>query len=246
MKPTRTRLGIVGYGDFTKLLIEHLNPYADIIVHSRRNRPGLVRQAAVFGTAEDVLSADIIIPSIPAQSLQEYFSFHAHYINPRALIIDVCSVKVRPVQVLLSVLPSSVSIVATHPLFGPASTKKGLAGNKIMMHPTRVDENTFNNLVQFCEQLGLKVIQATPEEHDKAMAYAQGLSHYIGRVMQHMEIPDTELSTRAYRDLLDMKTIQGGDSWDLFYSIMHENPYAHDVHTAFKQASQSLDKKLGL
>ena len=78
------------------------------------------------------------------------------------------------------------------------------------------------------------------------MAYVQGLSHYIGRVMDIMEIPDTPLATMAYEDLLDMKRIQGGDSWDLFMSIMHENPYAVSVQANFEQACRQLNDDLGL
>jgi prephenate dehydrogenase len=76
------------------------------------------------------------------------------------------------------------------------------------------------------------------------MAYVQGLSHYIARVMDEMNIPETELSTLAYEDLIDMKRVQGGDSWELFYSIMEENPYTHKVNRDFKKACLALDKKL--
>jgi prephenate dehydrogenase len=116
-----------------------------------------------------------------------------------------------------------------------------------MVHPTRIDPARYKRIKLFLRQeLGLLVIECTPEEHDRMMAYSLGLSHYIGRVMQAMDIPQTELATRAYEDLLDMKRIQGKDSWELFQSIMHENPYALEVNQAFRQASQDLDKQLGI
>ena len=76
------------------------------------------------------------------------------------------------------------------------------------------------------------------------MAYVQGLSHFIGRTMDELAIPDSPFATMAYEHLLDMKRIQGGDSWELFRSIMHENPYAAAVHEQFLVALDTVSNKL--
>ncbi len=76
------------------------------------------------------------------------------------------------------------------------------------------------------------------------MAYVQGLSHYIARVMDAMDIPESELATLAYEDLIDMKHIQAKDTWDLFESIMHDNPYALEVNELFKKAQLKLDEQI--
>ncbi len=240
-------LAIIGYGDFAKLLIKYLSPYADIVVTSRQkqiNKQGLKFKVVDLETA---LAQPIIIPSMPAQNLEKFFTDNKKLINPNALVVDVCSVKVKPVQVLSKVLPTSVRILASHPLFGPASAKNGLKDLKIMLYPVRLSDDTYSLIKNFCKtKLKLNVIECTPKQHDEMMAYAQGLSHYIGRLMQIMEIPTNHLSTNAYDDLLDMKRIQGGDSWELFESIMFENPYALKVNAEFKQAIKDLDVKLGI
>ena len=59
-----------------------------------------------------------------------------------------------------------------------------------------------------------------------------------------MAIPESALATLAYDDLLDMKHIQGSDNWELFASIMQENPYANAVHQAFLAACQQLGVRL--
>jgi len=243
------QIGIVGYGDFTKLMCEYLAPYADIIVSSRSHESGTAGFGARFAPLEEVLARSIIIPSIPSQFFEEFFTRNRQYISPESLIIDVCSVKVKPLAVLERLLPESCQIIGTHPMFGPASVSKnaGLAGLKCVVCPVRVSKEMFEEIRQFLnDSLKLVVIDKTPEQHDRDMAYVQGLSHYIGRTMDIMDIPDTELATLAYEDLLDMKKIQGHDSWDLFESIMHENPYAQEVNAQFKRASEELDKQLGL
>ncbi len=242
----RTSIGIIGFGDFSKLMIRHLEPYADILVATRQKSPDSDLKCRFVSNVE-ALAQPVVIPSMPSQFLESYFKENAKYLQPKAIVVDVCSVKVKPVKTLKKILPGSVEILATHPLFGPASASDTLAGQRIMIYPARLEPAKYEDIKGFLrDTMRLKLIECTPEEHDRTLAYVQGLSHYIGRIMDIMKIPDTELLTRAYADLLDMKKIQGGDSWELFESIMLENPYAKAVHDEFEDACRDLDKRLGL
>jgi prephenate dehydrogenase len=237
---TKTTLGIVGFGDFGKLLHRHLSSYFDVVVSSSKKLEG-VKQANL----DEVLASKYVIPSFPAQFFDTFFGQHGSKIKAGSTVIDVCSVKTKPLALLKKHLPESVSILGTHPMFGPQSATNGLQGLRMMMHPTRISPDHYQKIKHFLiNSYKLHIIECTPEEHDQTMAYVQGLSHYIGRVMDIMRIPETELTTTAYADLLDMRRIQGSDSWELFYSIMHENPYAHEVNAAFKAACQQLDDRL--
>lgn len=241
------KIGIVGFGDFTKLIIEHLSPYADILVSSRKYDSGDAGLGAKFATNKDVLSQPIIILSIPAQYIGDYIKKYFELINKNAIVLDVCSVKIHPIKDMLELLPQNCSIIGTHPMFGPASVSKngGLNGLKCVVCRVRSQDDEYNELIDLLgKELGLQVIQKSAEEHDREMAYVQGLSHYIGRVMDIMKIPNSDLSTLAYDDLLDMKKIQGSDSWDLFESIMKQNPYAIEVNNQFKEACNKLDKAI--
>lgn len=241
------QIGIVGYGDFTKVMLEYLAPYADITVTSRSSKSGDAGFGAVFAPVNKVLSCPIIIPSIPSQYFDDFFSENRQYVNQNALVIDVCSVKVKPLQSLDKYLPQTCSIIGTHPLFGPASiaTNGGIKGLRCVLSDLRSTPQQLDELrTLLVEKLGLHVIERTPAEHDKEMAYVQGLSHYIARVMDTMDIPKSELSTLAYDDLYDMKMVQAKDTWDLFESIMHENPYAIEVNKLFKAAQVKLDEML--
>lgn len=241
------KIGIVGYGDFTKLMAEQLAPYADIIISSRSKNEGDAGFGARFAPLDEVLQRAIIIPSIPSQFFEEFFTQNAGGINPNAVVVDVCSVKVKPLEVLEKLLPPTCQIIGTHPMFGPASIRKnnGIEGLKCVVCPVRVESGLFDELkALLSESLGLQVIDRTPEQHDREMAYVQGLSHYVGRIMDAISIPDTELATLAYEDLLDMKRVQGGDSWELFRSIMTDNPYAYEVHQKFKDAAIQLDNRI--
>lgn len=243
---SKPAIGVIGFGDFSQLMVRHLVPHIDVFVATRQKNIKTDIKCH-FVSNEEALSKAVVIPSMPSQFLEEYFTKNAKYLKPGTLVVDICSVKVKPVEVLSRVLPKNVEILATHPMFGPASAAKTLADQRIMLYPVRVEEAKYGLIKEFLLNiLGLKLIETTPEKHDRAMAYVQGLSHYIGRTMDMMKIPHTELMTNAYADLLDMKRIQGADSWELFESIMFENPYALEVHNEFEQACRDLDKKLGL
>lgn len=241
------RIGIIGSGDFSTLMLEYLSPYADIVVSSRSKSEGDAGFGAQFAPLKEVLSQPIIIPSIPSQHFESFFSENARHVNPNAVVIDVCSVKVRPLEVLERLLPQSCQIIGSHPMFGPASVARngGIEGLKCVVCPVRASDELVQSVRQLLgDRLGLMLIDRTPDQHDKEMAYVQGLSHYIGRLMDTLDIPETELSTIAYQDLLDMKKVQGGDSWELFRSIMTDNPYAKEINEQLKLATTELDTKI--
>ncbi len=244
---SKNSVGFVGFGDFAQLLIKELGGLSEIYVSTRQSNPDPKGLKITFADDAKVLSCNTIIPCMPVQALEQYFTDNKQLINPKAIVVDVSSVKVRPVEILTRVLPESVQIIATHPLFGPASAKHGLKGQKIMMYPVRISKITYALSKQFVQRkLHLEIIECTPEEHDQMMAYVLGLSHYIGRAMQIMDIPETKLATKAYLDLVDMRNIQANDSWELFQSIMFENQFSGIVHERFKMAIAELDQKLGL
>ena len=241
------QVGIIGYGDFTKVVLEWLEPFADIVVSSRSRSEGDAGHGARFTPLAQVLSQPIIVPSFPAQFFRDFFKANKRLINPEALVIDVCSVKVKPLAALEELLPKTCSIIGTHPLFGPASINRngGIKGLRCVVSDVRSSSHQLETLLQLLsEELKIHVLERTPEEHDKEMAYVMGLSHYIARVMDNMDIPKSELSTMAYDHLYDMKMVQAKDTWDLFESIMHENPYAPDVNKKFKQAQKELDAQI--
>ena len=75
----------------------------------------------------------------------------------------------------------------------------------------------------------MHIIVTTPEEHDKQMAYVQGLTHFIGKALNKMNLKYKSQRTMTYEVLLKLVDIVGNDSEDLFNSIQKDNPYAKKV-----------------
>ena len=237
-------LGFIGFGSFGQFIIPHLKPYFTITVYDKLNLSEKANELGVnWGTLEETASKDLVALAIPVQFLESLLKDIASMVKPKSLIFDLSSVKVKPIDLMMKYLPANVDIIGTHPLFGPQSGRNGIEGLNIVICPARTKRE--RNLIRFFgHELKLNVLERTAISHDKQMAYVQALTHFVGRAINEMEIPDVEQKTPAYQYLLDIKRNLGRDSMDLFMTIERENPYAKEVRNQFIEELKALNKKI--
>jgi prephenate dehydrogenase len=239
------KLGLFGLGAFGRLIVRHLSPYFDIYAcdpspdakaYARRHNISLVG-------LEEAAQCNIVVLATPIRTLRDLACAIAPHVKPHSLIVDVGSVKIKPAAWLREALPPSVSILCTHPLFGPQSARKGIHDLEIVLCPVRVRH--LATLQRFFAQvLDLKVSVTTPEAHDKALAAVQGLTHLIAKVMTGLEPLPTEHTTRSYDLLLQGIALVSGDSDELFLSIERDNPFASGVRKRFFKEIDTLRGRL--
>lgn len=213
------------------------------------NRAAEAREFGIpFVSLADAATADVLVVAVPVQRMRSLLEQLSPLLAERtspAFVIDVASVKVKPIQLMRDLLPPETEIIGTHPLFGPQSGKDGIAGLPIAFCPVRASAERIACVRDFLAQtLGLKVFEISPEEHDRQMAYVQGLTHLISRAVGEMELPRTELATAAYRRFLDMRSNLANDSWDLFVTIERENPFAAEVRKMLRAKLEELERRL--
>jgi prephenate dehydrogenase len=237
-------LGFIGFGGFGRFIIPHLKPYFDITVYDKNDLSAQAKAMGIhWGTLKEAASQDMVALAVPVQFLEELLIDIKGFFKPKALVFDLSSVKIKPVELMLTYLPDHVDIIGTHPLFGPQSGKDGIEGLNIVVCPVRTKKN--HNLIRFfSKELKLNVLERTPVVHDKQMAYVQALTHFVGRAVNAMDIPDVEQKTPAYQYLLYIKRNLGQDSLDLFLTIEKENPYAKEVRDQFIEELKVLNKLL--
>lgn len=238
------KVGVLGFGSFGQFIVKHLVPHFEVVVWNRSDRSEIadaygVKQVSV----QDACEADIVIPCVPVQFLRALLKDMSSHLSSGTWVVDVSSVKVKPLQMMEELLPSDVEIIGTHPLFGPQSGKDGIEGLNLVICPGKRDINLKLHHF-FTEKLGLNVLERTPEVHDRQMAYVQALTHFIGRAVNEMDIPDVEQKTPAYQSMLDIKRNLGKDSLDLFYTIEKENPFAREVREHFINELEKLNASL--
>lgn len=224
--PAMKQLGIVGFGSFGTFMAGHLRPFFEISVFDLRDRRAEARAVGVeWGGFEAVVATDALILALPVQDMEDVLERVAGCPTLPQIVIDVASVKVRPLELMEKWLPESVEILGTHPMFGPQSGREGIRGLKVVVCPLRTTRlERIRSLLR--DDLGLQVLEMEPEAHDAEMAYVQGLTHWIAKALREIKLPDLDLSTPAYRHLLAIEEILREDSDALFRTIQAENPFA--------------------
>lgn len=241
----RRRVGLFGFGAFGRLAARELSPFFQIVVHDPS--AAAVRQAkrwnVEIASLEDAAACPIVILAAPVGELEALARRIAPHVRPRATVIDVASVKVRPARWLTSSLPAETDVVGAHPLFGPQSARESLAGLEVVICPVR--SRRTDRIVRFLEKaLLLKVSVTTPEAHDQALAAVQGLTHMIAKVMSGLEPLPRQHTTVSYDLMMKAMSLVQGDSDALFLAIERENPYAAELRARFFKEIEALRAKL--
>ena len=238
-------LGLIGTGAFGQFALTYLVPHFTITIYdAQADCAALVARHGV--TAGDLAAAaacDNVLLAVPVQKLAEVLRAIVPYLRPGALVMDVGSVKVKPAQAMLEILPPGIDAVGLHPLFGPQSGKDGITGLKIAVCNLRGDRG--GAVTHFCaDVLKLRVFAVTPEQHDRELAYVHGLTHMLGKVITALDLPAFSLTTRTY-ELIDQAVgFIRHDSDELFKAIERENPFTAEAKEAFFAAARRLEEKL--
>ncbi|MDR1533973.1 MAG: prephenate dehydrogenase/arogenate dehydrogenase family protein [Planctomycetota bacterium] len=247
MSIQRKTLGIIGMGAFGRFLAGHLAPWFDLKAHDPRPPeapPG--DGAPVPASLAATAACDLVVFAVPLAALPAAAAAAAAHLRPGTLVLDVTSVKVRPVEILSRLLPESVDLFCTHPLFGPQSGKNGIVGLKIALCPVRLSQERFHRVFDFLtDRLKLSAFKTTPEEHDREMARVQAMTHFISRALKEIGMAPSPMATHAYDKLQEFASVALSDSWDLFLTIQNGNPFAGEMRGRLKREMESLERRLG-
>lgn len=237
-------IGVIGFGQFGQFMSRHLVQHFKVAVFDSVNHENEAKEIGVeWKPFQDVANKEIVIFAVPLKSLEEVLKRAAPFLSETALCIDVCSVKMKPIELMLETLPSSVEIIGTHPLFGPQSGKESIEGLKIAFCPVRTTgaEDVKNFLT---DKLKLTLLEKSPEAHDKEMAHVQALTHFVARALFELRVEDSELATVSYEELLKAASLLADDSWELFQTIQQGNPFAKDERKAFIEKLLELETRV--
>jgi prephenate dehydrogenase len=239
-------IGLIGYGRFGRLTVRNLAPEFEVVVHTRNM--GKSKDIADAGGRLVSLAAacaqKLIILCVPISAMQATLKQIAPLLKPGAIVADVCSVKVYPAQWMQELLPPTVEILATHPMFGPDSAAKSVAGYKIVLCPERITPQRYLKIKQWLEKKGVLTIETTPAEHDRKIAVSLGLTHFIGRALAGFGAAPLDIDTEGYKRLLHILGVVNNDTWQLFEDMHHYNPFAREKRQAFLKAMEKIDAHL--
>lgn len=241
------KVGMIGFGRLGRLIAKNLSQDADLLIYDIENYQDEIKALGAKSTnLEEVCACPIVIPFVPMSALEGLLKEMAPLLKENTLVIDVCSVKSKPVQWMKDILPGHVSLLGTHPMFGPDSAKNTLFGCKIVTCPVRLPDQQYFEIKAYLETHGLKVIEATPEEHDKQIAHSLLLTHFIGRSLMDFEAESLPIDTKGYRRLMKILETVENDSWQLFEDMNKYNPYAVETRHEFMKSMANINEKVQL
>jgi len=194
-----------------------------------------VRTAA--SNAEAARGADYVLLSVPLEGFEEAVAGLEHQIQANQAVIDITSVKARPVEVMHRYLKEG-TVLGAHPLFGPGA--KDIARQNFVLTPTSAKEAALAKRVRkYLEERGARIALMTPQDHDEAMSLVLGLSHFIAiaaaDTLLGLDRPPLEapIST-TYKVLLTMIESVLSEDPELYASIQMNLPRAVEYERLFQ------------
>ena len=234
------KVGVYGLGRFGFFWSELLAQKFDV---SGYNKSSLTEKPnnVDLVTEDMILQSDVLFLSVSISSMESVLEKIAGRIKPGCLVFDTCSVKVHPINIMRSLLPRHVEIIGLHPMFGPDSGKNGVKDLPVVFVPVRNRQNQAEEWKKIFLGFGMNVIEITAEEHDRDAAFTQGITHFIGRVLNELQLKESAISTMGYKSLLTIVEQTCNDPLQLFMDLQHYNPYTHGMR---QKLNESLKKTM--
>lgn len=236
-------IGVYGLGRFgsfwASLLARH--PYKDarVVAYSRssHNLPFSVESVS----EDEVLQSDILFFCVAISSFEDVLKRVSGRIKKGCTVLDTCSVKTYPALWMEKYLSGQgLSLIATHPMFGPDSARNGIKGLPIVMCPLAESGDVYDELKGYFSSIGLDVLEMTPRHHDREAAYSQGVTHFVGRTLHELGMCPTPIATQGYRSLMTIVEQTCNDPITLFYDLQRYNPYAREMRLSLQVAIEKV------
>jgi prephenate dehydrogenase len=239
-----TTVAVMGYGRFGAAL-SSLFVDAGVTVHALDTHVEVPEPLRATSVAELVADADVVVVAVPVPVVIDALRALRPHLAPTMLVMDVCSVKVKPEQALESVLGREIPWVATHPLFGPTSLALAERPLRVVVCPNAVHPSAAMRARELYEHIGCQILEQDAHAHDRAMAETHALAFFVAKGMLDaavgMNVPYAPPSFQAIARTVD---VVRSDAGHLFTAIQRENPYAAGARKRLLEAMEAVDETL--
>jgi prephenate dehydrogenase len=243
------QVSIIGLGRFGETLYRLLkDDFAVVLYDKTEIKPGQIKLAKNTTVTKDlkkVYASDTVFYVVPVSEFEAVIKEHEAYFRPDQLLIDVLAVKMYPAKIFANHLTGTrTQALLTHPMFGPDSSKDGFNGLPIIVNQFMAGDANFKFWKDYFTGQQLRVVELTPEEHDKMSANSIGLTHFLGRLLEQYKFAPTPIDTLGAKKLLEIMKQTCGDSWQLFNDLQHYNPYTKKMRLKLGDAYDQIYNKL--
>ena len=185
---------------------------------------------------------DVVVISVPIASTCRVIEEIGPSVPAHGLMIDLTSIKVKPVKAMLK--HTRADVAGVHPLFGPEADTA--CTRRIAVCPGR--GNRWRHwLIHLFGEAGLTVTVLSPEQHDKIMGLVQGVNHFTTLALavcisqSGFEMEDIEAcSTQTFSRRLDRISAILDQQPELFRSLMGGTREAMEGMELFLKGANDL------
>ncbi len=234
-----TSVWIIWYGHFGSFIHQIVTTYfpgVAVKVASRTYEKAL--------SWEEVAWCDLVFPCVPLARFEDCIDRLVPLLWKDTILVDVCTVKSMPISCLQKYI--GVRYLCTHPMFGPQSYKKqgnSLADLRIVLCDSTLPIDLYDAWVTVLNNLWLKVLEMTADEHDQKLASTLFLTHYIAQIVYAGEFDRTDIDTVTFWYLMDAVESVSEDK-DLFLDVWRYNPYCKEIVKKFNAVQSNIELEL--
>lgn len=183
--------------------------------------------------------SDVVIITVPIKKTEEVIREIAPNMQKDSLLMDFTSVKSAPLKAMMKYFDGSV--LGCHPMFGPSNL---FPGQTIIFCPGR-GKKWQKRMEEIFSEFSL--VEISNEEHDKAMAYVQGLQHFLEIVFAKTTAESglsketlLNVASPIYRMQIALVARVLGQDSSLSSHIVHGSDFAEKAISAFVDTAKNL------
>lgn len=238
-------VSVYGFGRFGKLWTEILTEDFQVKVYSRSGvNSDELPQGAHACTELELFDCDALFFCVAISALKGLLKQIAPLCRKDTQFFDTCSVKSYPARWMQQLLPQGCEIIASHPMFGPDSFYQSQQKLTLVMCNVTAHEKTMLFWRDYFTRKKLDVQTMSTDEHDRMVAYSQGITHYIGRILAELQLQPTRIDTLGYTKILEVVEQTCHDSWQLFLDLQNFNPYGGEMRQKLDGAIAKMNRIL--
>jgi len=192
---------------------------------------------------------DIIILAVPIEAFDKVVPIIAPFMKENSLLIDIASVKKQPLDIMLKHAPETISVLGSHPLFGPGIVSHMKGWNVILVRPEgRCTDSCYITIKTFFESEGAFITELKDSEiHDRMVGITQVLTHFIylsmAETLSSLDIKLTEAHDYATPPFEMLMAFTGrllNYNPLKLYATIQSQPIGPDIRRAYLQSASRL------
>jgi prephenate dehydrogenase len=222
------KTAILGAGKMGVWFVKFCKENGDQVILADRKEEKLAKlgkelavETADFAGA--VKTADRVMICVSISSFEHVVKEIAPAVKDGQAIMDICSIKEFPVQVMHENLKRGL-ILGTHPVFGPGSN--GVKHKAYVLTPTSKDEEAYAiEFKKWLEREEAHVFIMAPKKHDELMSIILGFTHFLSlavceTLLEQPSFPETKkLAGTTYRMLVTLAEAVAQETPDLYANV---------------------------